>query len=46
MWGHRYPSLSDDIPLVQERLNEALERLSGDDKTRLVESNAAKIFKF
>lgn len=46
MWGHRYPSLSDEIPLVQERLNEALERLSGDDKTRLVETNAAKIFKF
>jgi predicted TIM-barrel fold metal-dependent hydrolase len=46
MWGHRYPSLSDEIPLVQERLNEALERLNGDDKTRLVETNAAKIFKF
>jgi predicted TIM-barrel fold metal-dependent hydrolase len=46
MWGHRYPSLSDDIPPVQERLNEALERLSGDDKSRLVETNAAKIFKF
>ena len=47
LWGHRYPSPDGaDVPPVQERLDEAFERLPGTDKTRLVQTNAASLFGF